>query len=203
MITNDELKERKKAIGSAIIKVLTEKNKRYGNAALEPINVFYKGDAENSILIRLDDKLQRIIKHCTETSNSMSLPEFRKNDMFDLLGYCILLSISKKFSFAVAEKDPHASSNDEPNKEFVNNVKSVVNTIFKRITNINFTSNSNSINLSHPNVKFLIEFEEVINRIKTNENNDNSFEELILTLMELIWNYFIIYNITDFDDLID
>lgn len=201
MITNDELKERKKAIGSAIIKVLSEKNKRYGNAALEPINVFYKGDASNSILIRLDDKLQRIIKHCTETSNSMSLPEFRKNDMFDLLGYCILLSISKKFSFAVAEKDLHASSNDEPNKEFVDNVKSVVNTIFKRVTNNKFISNT--INLSHPNVKFLIEFEEVINRIKVNENNDNSFEELILTLMELIWNYFIIYNITDFDDLID
>lgn len=201
MITNDELKERKKAIGSAIIKVLSEKNKRYGNAALEPINVFYKGDASNSILIRLDDKLQRIINHCAETSNSMSLPEFRKNDMFDLLGYCILLSISKNFSYAIAEKDPHASSSDEPNKEFVDNVKSVVNTIFKRITNIKF--NSNSINLSHPNVKFLIEFEEVINRIKVNENNDNSFEELILTLMELIWNYFIIYNITDFDDLID
>ena len=199
MITNDELKERKKAIGSAIIKVLTEKNKRYGNAALEPINIFYKGDAENSILIRLDDKLQRIIRHCAETSNSMSLPEFRKNDMFDLLGYCILLSISKKFSFALTNNENTTS--EEKNTEFNDSLKNVVNTIFKRVTNNKFTSNT--INLSHPNVKFLIEFEEVINNIKVTENNSQNFEELILTLMELIWNYFIMYNIIDFDDLID
>ena len=30
---------------NSIKKVLIEKNKRYGNAALEPLGVFYKGDA--------------------------------------------------------------------------------------------------------------------------------------------------------------
>lgn len=199
MITNEELKERKKAIGSAVIKVLTEKNKRYGNAALEPINIFYKGDAENSILIRLDDKLQRIIRHCMETSNSMSLPEFRKNDMFDLLGYCVLLSISKNFSYAAVNTEN--TTNDENNTEFILKLKAVVNTIFKRINSIDSTSNS--ISLSHPNVKFLIKLEEIINKIKECDNHDENFEEYVLVLMELTWTYFIMYNIVDFDELID
>lgn len=65
---------------ASIKSVLIEKNKRYGNSALAPINVFYKGDATDSICIRLDDKLSRI-------KNS---GELRKNDLYDLLGYCIL-----------------------------------------------------------------------------------------------------------------
>lgn len=64
----------------SIRNVLVEKNKRYGNSALAPINVFYKGNATDSICIRLDDKLSRI-------KNSS---ELRKNDLFDLLGYCLL-----------------------------------------------------------------------------------------------------------------
>jgi len=69
---------------SQIEEILIEKNKRYGNSALKPINVFYKGDATNSILIRLDDKVSRI-------KNS---PTLRKNDLFDLLGYLYLYNIS-------------------------------------------------------------------------------------------------------------
>ena len=64
-------------ITASIKNVLLEKNKRYGNSALAPINVFYKGDATDSICIRLDDKLSRI-------KNSR---ELRKNDLYDLLGY--------------------------------------------------------------------------------------------------------------------
>ena len=67
-------------ITASIKNVLLEKNKRYGNAALAPINVFYKGDATDSICIRLDDKLSRI-------KNSRVL---RKNDLYDLLVYSIL-----------------------------------------------------------------------------------------------------------------
>ena len=60
---------------ASIKSVLIEKNKRYGNSALAPINVFYKGDATDSICIRLDDKLSSI-------KNSR---ELRKNDLYDLL----------------------------------------------------------------------------------------------------------------------
>ena len=64
---------------------MKEKNRRYGNSALEPCNIFSKVDAENSILIRLDDKLNRV----------MNSKELRKNDIADIFGYLSLLMISK------------------------------------------------------------------------------------------------------------
>lgn len=84
----DEALEFRKGLSnvlSGIEMVLLEKNKRYGNSALEPIGVFSKQDSTNSICIRIDDKIGRI-KNSTE---------LRKNDVFDLIGYLILLCISK------------------------------------------------------------------------------------------------------------
>ena len=60
------------------------KNKKYGDSALHPNNIFYKGDSTNSIKIRLDDKVGRI-KNCEET---------RVNDVSDLIGYSVLLLAS-------------------------------------------------------------------------------------------------------------
>lgn len=68
----------------AIKEVVLYKNEKYGNSALEPIGIFAKGDAQNSICIRLDDKLQRI-------KNGQ---ELRKNDVADMLGYLGLLCVS-------------------------------------------------------------------------------------------------------------
>ena len=56
------------------------------SSALKPNNVFFKGDATNSILIRLDDKIGRI------KSNTEEKP--RTNDVADIIGYCVLLLIS-------------------------------------------------------------------------------------------------------------
>lgn len=64
---------------------LTEKNRRYGDSAINPIKIFSKVEPENSICIRIDDKLSRI-------ANST---EFRKNDLTDLIGYLALLMIQK------------------------------------------------------------------------------------------------------------
>lgn len=74
-----------KCILDSLTITLREKNKRYGNSALEPANIFYKGSANDSIRIRLDDKLKRVF-------NSDTL---RKNDLFDILGYLVLLCISE------------------------------------------------------------------------------------------------------------
>jgi hypothetical protein len=63
---------------------LLYKNDKYGNAGLEPINVFSKDGATTGLLHRLDDKLSRI-------KNS---PELRKNDVSDVIGYCVLLCVS-------------------------------------------------------------------------------------------------------------
>ena len=67
--------------------ILKEKNKRYGDSALHPIGVFSKTDAENGLYKRADDKLSRI-----KNSN-----ELRKNDIADLMGYCVLICIEKKW----------------------------------------------------------------------------------------------------------
>lgn len=76
-------------ICSSIEKTLIEKNKRYGNSALEPINIFSKADSNQGILQRLDDKLMRI-------KNSS---ELRKNDVFDVIGYLTLLSVQNNWDF--------------------------------------------------------------------------------------------------------
>ena len=76
------------AVFSAMAKLVTEKNKLYGDSALEPVRLFAHdirpGDA---IRIRLDDKLARI-------RNS---GELRKNDVADLMGYLCLLCISEEW----------------------------------------------------------------------------------------------------------
>lgn len=64
---------------------LKEKNKRYGDSALSPQNIFSKQDSGSQICNRIDDKLGRI-KNGTE---------LKKNDLSDLFGYVALLLIEK------------------------------------------------------------------------------------------------------------
>jgi hypothetical protein len=64
--------------------MLIEKNRRYGNSATNPKKIFYKGEASDSILVRLNDKISRI-----ENSDKL-----RKNDISDLIGYLMLYCIS-------------------------------------------------------------------------------------------------------------
>jgi len=70
---------------NGMARLLSEKNKRYGNSALEPLRVFSRADAADGIMVRLDDKLSRI-------RNSDKL---RKNDISDLIGYLVLLCIAQ------------------------------------------------------------------------------------------------------------
>lgn len=79
-------KEKIIEITNSMQDLLLYKNEKYGDSALSPNNVFYKGDSTNSILIRLDDKIGRI------KNNSDSVP--RINDVCDVIGYCVLLLAS-------------------------------------------------------------------------------------------------------------
>ena len=72
----------------SLFEFLSAKNKNYGNSALEPIGIFSKGGAEDGILRRMDDKLNRI-------KNSDVL---RKNDIVDLMGYLAILCINKNWT---------------------------------------------------------------------------------------------------------
>ena len=68
--------------------MLAEKNEAYGNSALEPINIFSKGDAVESLQARIDDKLARI--------KNRGVNDETEDTLFDLCGYLILLIIAKE-----------------------------------------------------------------------------------------------------------
>jgi hypothetical protein len=69
-----------------IQKMLIDKNRKYGNSALEPIGVFSQLSAKEGLLIRIDDKLKRI--------KNGSLRKDDEDVVNDLIGYLVLLKIS-------------------------------------------------------------------------------------------------------------
>ena len=85
MTEHTETQQKIIEITTAMRELLLYKNQKYGDSALSPKHIFYKGDAVNAILIRLDDKLGRIM------SNTESSP--RINDVADIIGYCTLLLV--------------------------------------------------------------------------------------------------------------
>lgn len=89
-------KEKIIEISDSMKDLLLYKNEKYGDSALSPNNIFYKGDSTNSILIRLDDKIGRI------KNNPDSKP--RVNDVCDIIGYCVLLLASMNVTSEDIEK---------------------------------------------------------------------------------------------------
>jgi hypothetical protein len=73
-------------ITEAMKDLLLYKNQKYGDSAINPEKIFYKGDSTSSILIRLNDKIGRV------KANPDDKP--RVNDVCDIIGYCTLLLIS-------------------------------------------------------------------------------------------------------------
>ena len=96
---NTELGETQQKIiemTDAMRDLLLYKNKKYGDSALNPKRIFYKGTTLSSILIRLDDKLSRVME------NNDKLP--RINDVADIIGYCVLLLIGMGATVADIQK---------------------------------------------------------------------------------------------------
>jgi hypothetical protein len=69
-----------------IKELLLEKNRKYGDAALNPVRIFSKADPVEAILIRMDDKLSRI--------RTMD-PDDAEDAYLDLLGYLVLHRVSQ------------------------------------------------------------------------------------------------------------
>jgi hypothetical protein len=67
--------------------ILLQKNRKYGDAALNPIRIFAKSDAVEQIRVRIDDKLKRIQNRQDDEDEDVEL---------DLLGYLVLLRIAKR-----------------------------------------------------------------------------------------------------------
>jgi hypothetical protein len=66
--------------------MLLEKNKNYGNSALDPIRCFSKADTVEQIRVRIDDKLSRIMRGSAAGEDVVN----------DLLGYLVLLKIAER-----------------------------------------------------------------------------------------------------------
>ena len=65
-----------------------EKNKAYGDSAIQPENIFSKLDNAQAICARIDDKLSRI--------KNRGLNDATEDTLDDLLGYLILLKIARQ-----------------------------------------------------------------------------------------------------------
>ena len=173
----------KKVLGS-IKQVLIEKNKRYGNAALQPIGVFYKGSADNSICIRIDDKLSRI-----KNSNAL-----RKNDLYDLLGYCLLYLVANHYDNELT---------------FEGNVQNICDSILERYTNHAIRMNKYLNRETYVYDGFSKENfrDEVIDSLNGICSEIKDSEEVRLHLVHRLVCFLVVYfihnKITDFTDLID
>lgn len=82
MTTQDKIRK----VGQEVIDLLIEKNKSYGDSALEPANIFAKGSAVENLSARIDDKLMRI--------KTFGYKGFGEDNVKDLIGYLILLKIA-------------------------------------------------------------------------------------------------------------
>ena len=68
--------------------LLLKKNRAYGNSALDPVRIFSKASTKEQILVRIDDKLNRI------KQGHSSLDD--EDVIQDLIGYLVLLRVWQK-----------------------------------------------------------------------------------------------------------
>jgi len=69
--------------------LLIEKNSKYGDAALNPIRIFSKASTTEQLLVRIDDKLNRIQK-------GGGLLDTDEDVVLDLIGYLTLYLVKSR-----------------------------------------------------------------------------------------------------------
>ena len=95
-----------------IKELLIHKNRKYGNSALKPCRVFSKASAVEQLLVRIDDKLNRIMQGAGLLADDEDVVN-------DLIGYLVLLKIGM---------------NDEKHKELYNVGREIFEEDFKSVT---------------------------------------------------------------------
>ena len=95
-----------------IKELLIHKNRKYGNSALKPCRVFSKASLVEQLLVRIDDKLNRIMQGAGLLADDEDVVN-------DLIGYLVLLKIGM---------------NDEKNKELYNIGREIYDEGFKSVT---------------------------------------------------------------------
>ena len=79
--------------------LLLEKNMKYGDSALNPIRIMSQASNIEQILVRIDDKLNRL-----KQGNNLLFDD--EDVIMDLIGYYVLLKVA-------IDRDQIASYNDE------------------------------------------------------------------------------------------
>ena len=95
-----------------IKELLIHKNRKYGNSALKPCRVFSKSSPVEQLLVRIDDKLNRIMQGAGLLADDEDVVN-------DLIGYLVLLKIGM---------------NDEKHKELYNVDREIFEEGFKSVT---------------------------------------------------------------------
>lgn len=80
-----DTKEKIIEVCNDIKEMLLEKNRKYGDSALNPIRIFSTADSTEQLKVRIDDKLNRLKNLQADES---------EDTITDLIGYLILLKIN-------------------------------------------------------------------------------------------------------------
>ena len=72
-----------------VYQMLLDKNRRYGDSALNPVRLFSRADPIEQIKVRLDDKVSRLARGEHDDLEDVEI---------DLLGYLVLLRIARKMA---------------------------------------------------------------------------------------------------------
>ena len=75
-----------KEVISEVKDLLIEKNRAYGDSAINPSNIFSNGDALDSLGARIDDKLMRI--------KNTGITDETEDTLMDLIGYLVLYKVA-------------------------------------------------------------------------------------------------------------
>jgi hypothetical protein len=83
-----------------VAKLLIEKNKKYGNSALQPKRIFSSASPIEQINVRIDDKLSRIANQNEGEDEDVEL---------DLIGYLVLKRVCKALNDPASVTIPNTS----------------------------------------------------------------------------------------------
>ena len=86
MNISTETRKQIKLTMKRIEKLLISKNLQYGDSVMEPIGLFAKGNVEDLVRVRIDDKLSRLKSGDDSIESDVDIVE-------DLIGYLVLLRI--------------------------------------------------------------------------------------------------------------
>lgn len=76
-----------KKVCGEVTEILLDKNRKYGDSAINPQRIFSKCDALEQINVRIDDKISRILSAQGDDAEDAE---------FDLLGYLVLKRVARE-----------------------------------------------------------------------------------------------------------